>query len=147
MKETFKKLIKSTLIVISISLLIAYAIKNLGGNFTSSFILAFTIQYILFSFIGNIINSYLKEKTTQKELDILEPLSTILNCAYCNHTNVMTFLPDESETSEFTCSKCEKKNSVRIQFVVARQTEMISLPVSSNGVSLIDKEDLDNNKI
>lgn len=147
MKENLKKILTSTLIVIIISLLIAISIHSVGGNFISSFILAFSIQYILFSFIGNIINSYLKEKTTQKELDLLEPLSTILNCAYCSHNNVMTFLPDESETSEFTCSKCEKKNSVRIQFVVARHTEMITLPVSSNGVSLIDKEDLDNNKI
>jgi hypothetical protein len=59
----------------------------------------------------------------------------------------MTFLPDEIDTSEFLCVKCQKKNSVKIQFVVARQTEIMSLPVSSKGVSLQDKEDLDNNLI
>jgi hypothetical protein len=147
MKETTKKILLSTLTVFAISILIGFAAKNIGGDFISSFILAFAFQYILFSFIGNVINSYFKQKTIQKELDILEPLSTILNCAYCNHKNMMTFLPDEMETSEFTCTKCEKKNSVRIQFVVARQTEMIDLPVSSTGVSLKDKEYLDSDII
>ena len=64
----------------------------------------------------------------QKELDALEPLSTILDCAYCSKSNVMIFLPDQNERAEFVCTSCEKKNLVNIQFVVARITEPVNVP-------------------
>lgn len=140
----FKYFFKSTLIVVVISTIISLAVMNIGGNFLTTFLLAFSCQYILFSFAAGVINSYLKQQTMQKELDALENLSTILECAYCNQKNIMTFIPDELEVSEFICSKCEKKNSVRIQFVVARQTELPQIPTSSKGISLKGKELLDN---
>lgn len=143
MKEKFKKIFKSTLVVIVISTVIGLAIKNIGGDFTTTFLLAFSCQYILFSFVGNVLNSYLIQQSIQKQLDNLEPLSTILQCSYCNQQNVMTFVPDESETFQFTCLKCDKRNSVKIQFVVARQTEILNLPVTSTGISIRDKELLD----
>lgn len=142
--ENIKRVLKSTVTVAVISTIIALAVANIGGSFLTSFALAFCFQYILFSFIANLINSYFKQRTLQKELDSLESLSTILQCAYCNHQNVMTFIPDDLESSSFTCSKCEKTNTVKIQFVVARQTEILQLPVSSKGVSLKDKDLIDN---
>jgi transcription elongation factor Elf1 len=143
MSEKTKKILKSTLVVLIISTVIGLAIKNIGGDFITTFLLAFSCQYILFSFIGNVVNSYLTQQSIQRQLDNLEPLSTILQCSYCNQQNVMTFVPDESETFQFTCLKCEKKNSVKIQFVVARQTEILNLPVTSTGISFRDKEILD----
>lgn len=140
MKEKEKTILKSTLLVLSISAIIGLAIKTIGGDFIAAFLLAFCFQYILFSFIGNILNSYLTQRSIQKQLDNLEPLSTILQCSYCNQQNVMTFVPDESETFQFSCLQCDKKNSVKIQFVVARQTEILNLPVTSTGVSIKDKE-------
>jgi hypothetical protein len=141
---SFKSFVKSTLIVITISSIISLAALNIGGSFLTTFLLASSCQYVLFSFISTIINSYFKQQTKQKELDILQNLSTILECAYCNQQNIMTFLPEELEVSQFTCSKCSKNNSVRIQFVVARQTELPIIPTSSTGVSLKGKELLDN---
>ena len=131
MSDKVKTVLKSTLIVSFISVLIALTVKALGGNFLIIFLLAFLCQYILFSFVANIISLFLSHQRLKKELDVLEPLSTILECAYCNHPNVMTFVADDLETSEFLCSACGKKNSVKIQFVVARQTEIISLPNST----------------
>jgi hypothetical protein len=49
----------------------------------------------------------------------------------------MTFLPDENEKVEFDCASCKKKNSVNIQFVVARVTEPLNIP-SVTGVPLVD---------
>ncbi len=140
MINNIKRLMKSTIIVLIISGFTGYAVYLNGGTFTSAFILSFCIQYVLFSFTAKIINSYFKEKTYQKELDNLESLSTILQCAYCNAQNIMTFIPDELEASEFICASCEKKNTVKIQFLVARKTDMLKLPVSSTGVSLTDKD-------
>jgi len=120
--------IKSTLIVISISTLASFAVSSFGGNFWAAFLLFFSIQYILFSFFANIIKNYFIQKTIQKQLDKLEPLSTILECAYCNTSNVITFLPDQTERTEFVCTSCEKTNVVGIQFVVARITEPINIP-------------------
>jgi hypothetical protein len=144
--ETIKQITKSTITVTIISTIIALAVANVGGNYVTSFALAFCFQYILFSFVANLINSYFKQKTFQKELDSLESLSTILQCAYCNHQNIMTFIPDDLESSSFSCTNCNKNNSVKIQFVVARQTDMLQLPVSSKGVSLKDKDLIDDNE-
>jgi len=117
--------IKSTVIVLFISCLGALSFHLAGYSFFISFLLFFVFQYIIFSFLGNLINNFFIQKTKQKELDVLEPLSTILECAYCNTKNVMTFLPDQNERLQFECSSCKKTNSVNIQFVVARTTEPI----------------------
>lgn len=133
-------IVKSTLIVFLTSSLIALASFLFGANWIASFILAFVLQYILFSFFGNLIKSYFVEKTKQMELDKLEPLSTILECAYCNSKNIMTFLPDENERIEFECVSCKKKNLVNIQFVVARITDTVTINTGTN-IPLIDEKD------
>jgi transcription elongation factor Elf1 len=119
--------VKSTLIVSLVSLVASLGVKSIGGNFWATFCLFFTIQYILFSFVATIIKNYFNQKTLQKELDSLEPLSTILLCSYCNTANVMTFIPDQNERAEFVCTSCQKKNVVTMQFVVARVTEPINM--------------------
>jgi hypothetical protein len=131
--------LKSTFIVIVISFLASLGVKTLGGNFWASFSLFFTIQYILFSFIASIAKNYFIQKTRQKELDVLEPLSTILECAYCNTSNIMTFLPDQNERAEFTCTSCNKTNLVNIQFTVARITEPVVVP-NATGIPLQDEK-------
>ena len=110
--KIIRDIIKSTSIVFLTSSLIALAAFLFGVNWIATFILALALQYILFSFFGNIINNYFIEQTKQKELDVLEPLSTILECAYCNTKNIMTFLPDETERIEFECTSRKKKNLV-----------------------------------
>jgi hypothetical protein len=132
-------IIQSTLTVIFTSSLIAVSALLFGINWIATFILAFVLQYILFSFFGNIINNYFAEKTRQKQLDTLEPLSTILECAYCNAKNIMTFLPDETERIEFECDSCKKKNLVSIQFVVARITDAVTINTTTN-IPLIDEK-------
>ncbi len=69
----------------------------------------------------------------------MEPLSTILECAYCNTKNLMTFLPDQNERIEFECVSCKKTNIVNIQFVVARTTEPVNVTSATN-IPLIDVE-------
>jgi hypothetical protein len=128
--------IRSTITVLVISLLGSTAIKSFGGNFWASFALFFTFQYILFSFFGNIIKNYFIQKTIQKELDSLEPLSTLLDCSYCNKPNVMTFLPDQRERAEFVCTECNKTNLVNIQFFVSRITEPVNV-ASPTGIPSI----------
>jgi hypothetical protein len=138
-KQISWDLIKSTLTVFTTSGLIALAAFLFGINWIATFILVFILQYILFSFFGNIINNYFAEKTRQKQLDTLEPLSTILECAYCNSKNLMTFLPDETERIEFECESCKKKNLVSIQFVVARITDTVSINNGTN-IPLIEEK-------
>lgn len=123
-----KKFITSTFIVSVISVLGGISGYLLVSNFWAFFILFFIVQYILFFAISTIIQSYFVEKTKQKELDKLENLSTILNCAYCNQENIMTFLPENNNRVEFVCDNCKKKNLVTMQFIVARITEPVSVP-------------------
>lgn len=123
-----KNFIKSTFYVTVISLLAGMGGYLLGYNFLAVFLLFFAIQYILFSAISSLVISYFVEKTKQKELDKLENLSTILNCAYCNQPNVMTFLPQDTSRLEFECDSCKKKNVVTIGFTVARVTEPVNVP-------------------
>jgi hypothetical protein len=124
--------LKSTSTVSLTSALISLSAWMAGSNYIAAFLLSISIQYILFSFFGGLINNYFSQITRQKELDKLEQLSTILECAYCKKHNVMTFIPDENERVEFVCDSCEKRNLVNINFTVARITE----PVISNQSAL-----------
>ena len=119
--------LKSTFTVLLTSVLISLSVWLFGGNFIAAFLIAFSIQYILFSFIGTAINNYFSQITRQKELDKLEQLSSLLECAYCKLPNIITFVPDENERVEFVCEKCKKKSVVNINFTVARTTEPIDL--------------------
>ena len=123
-----KNFIRSTSIVLFISTLGGLAGYLLSLGFWASFLLFFVIQYISFYAISSIIKSYFIEKTKQKELDKLENLSTILNCAYCNEPNLMTFKPEDNNRVEFVCDQCKKKNLVTMQFIVARITEPVNIP-------------------
>ena len=126
-KQILYSFVKSTFIVLLISSLVSLAASLIGVNFIAAFILAFCLQYILFSFIANVINNYFAQKTKQKELDKLENLSTILQCAYCQEKNVMIFLPDQTERIEMSCNKCNKKSVVSIGFTVAQITDPVSV--------------------
>lgn len=119
--------IQSTAVVLFISTLFGLAFKLINGNFWISFILATCIQYILFTFLANVINNYFNQKTRQKELDKLEQLSSLLECAYCKAPNIITFIPDQNERVEFNCDKCSGKNVVTINFTVARITEPVDI--------------------
>ena len=143
-KNTFL-FIKSTLIVGLTSALVGLGIWIIGGSFLASFILVACVQYILFGFFGNIINTYFTQITRQKELEKIEQLSTILECAYCKTRNIITFIPDENERIEFICDSCTKKNMVNISFTVARMTEPIVMSDSSSSLPNLTNEEYDNN--
>jgi transcription elongation factor Elf1 len=100
-----------------------------GSSFLYVFLFSFLIQYVLYGFIAKIIVNFFREKTKQLEISKLENLSTILECSYCNSKNILTFIPDQNEKLEFTCSSCNKLNSVIMQFTVIKQNE--TLPISS----------------
>lgn len=125
--------LKSTLTVLTISSLCGLAFILAGHTFWPAFILSGALQYVLFTFVGNIVNNYFAYQNRIKELDKLEPLSTMLECAACSHINVMTFMPDQNERFEFECAQCKSKNVVNINFTVAKVTEfkdpMIATPV------------------
>ena len=131
MKNQLLVFIKSTVVVLFVSALISLSVWMFKGNFIAAFLLAVAFQYILFSFIGGVINNYLIQQTRQKELDKLEQLSSILECASCKKPNVITFIPDEKERVEFVCDGCTKKNVVNIVFSVAGVTEPIVMNSSN----------------
>jgi hypothetical protein len=133
-------IVKSTFTVVFISAIGALACYLFHLSFWASFLLFFVFQYILFSFAGNLISNYFIQQTRQKELDVLEPLSTFLECAYCKEVNIMTFLPNQNERIEFDCDKCKNKNLVNIAFTVARITDSVNIP-SLTGVPLIDEKE------
>jgi hypothetical protein len=126
--ENTKKFFQSTFIVLCISTLGGVVGYILNFGFFSFFLLFFIVQYILFSLVVTFLKSYFIEQTKQKELDKLENLSTILNCAYCNESNLMIFKPEDNNRIEFVCEHCKKKNLVTMQFIVARITEPVNIP-------------------
>lgn len=139
-KKVLKSFVVSTTKVVSLALLGAFSLYLIGLNFWGTFLLLICLQYILFYCISYVLNVLAIEKTKQKELDKLEKLSTLLNCAYCNKQNVMTFDPNESNRIEFECEHCKKKNLVTMQFLVARITEPVNLP-KVTGVHLENYEE------
>lgn len=124
-----KKYIKPFLVNVILSCLFGLINSLYQGNFLYTFCISFLIQYILYYITSNIILGIFREKTKQLELSKLENLSTILDCAYCSKKNIMTFIPDQNEKTQFICDSCNKENTVIIQFTVARTTE--TLPINS----------------
>lgn len=132
--------IKSTITVLIVSTIGALSARMFNLNFIAAFLLFIALQYVLFSVVANIINNFNIQKTKQKELDALEKLSTILECAYCSKLNVMTFFPDQNERQEFECDSCKKKNLVNIQFIVARITDPVVVKDLTN-IPLLEGKD------
>lgn len=124
-KKEIVSFITSTFFVLLTSSIIGLGVWMLNGNFIASIILSIIIQYVLFSFVGSMITNYYREITRQKELEKLEQLSSILECAYCKKHNVITFIPDDNERVEFLCTGCNKRNLVTINFTVSRITEPV----------------------
>jgi transcription elongation factor Elf1 len=124
-----KNLIRSFSINLVISSLAGLINALFGGSFLYVFLLSILVQYVLYSVITTIIVNFYREKTKQIELNKLENLSTILECAYCSQKNLLTFIPEQNERTEFICSSCDKENAVIINFTVARVTEAI--PINS----------------
>jgi len=125
---TIKNTLQSTAITSATSFIGAFALFLFGVNFFAAFILFFVLQFILFSFFGSIFKHYLSEGRKKLELDKLENLSTLLDCAYCKKQNVMIFNPDQSERIEFVCDHCKNKNLVSMQFVVAQISQPLENP-------------------
>lgn len=115
---------KSTVTVVALSSLSGWAFMLLNKPFLPAFLLTIGVQYILFTAVAGTVNNYFIQQTKQKELDKLENLSTLLECAACKAPNITTFIPDQNERFEFVCDKCEGKNVVNINFTVARVTEL-----------------------
>lgn len=111
---------RSTTTVAFISGLSGLAFHLLNKDFWPAFILTFVLQYALFSFVGNVISNYFSYKLKETELNKLENLSSILECAFCAKPNVVTFLPNQNERFEFECEDCKNKNVVNMNFTVAR---------------------------
>jgi hypothetical protein len=130
--------VKSTAIVLAVSFIGAFSLFILGINFWAAFLLFVVFQYVLFSFIGNVISFYIVEDRKKKELDKLEKLSTLLDCAYCAKPNIMTFDPDDSQRYEFECSHCKRNNLVTMQFMVSQ----ISIPLEIPKVTGIPSDSL-----
>lgn len=128
LSQKVKDFLRSTSIILSVSFLGSFGLFLFSVNFWASFVLFVVFQFILFSFVGSILKHYMSEERRKKELDKLESLSTILNCAYCNKQNLMTFDPNNVERIEFECDHCKKKNLVSIQFVVSQITQPLDIP-------------------
>jgi|GEM_PF-1634939 len=120
--------VQSTLKVLGISAIIALICYLLTQSIVVSIcglILTMVLQYVLFTFIRVLISDYYIVKLREKQITTLEPLSSILECAYCKEPNVVTFMPNDNRKIEFDCMSCQKKNSVSIQIVVAQITEHV----------------------
>jgi hypothetical protein len=128
LSNNLKSFITSTTILIGISLLGGIAGFLAGKSFAVTFLFIFVAQFILFTFIGNIIKNINFKQMIEKQLEKLEGLSTILECAYCKKQNLMIFNTNDTERIEFVCEHCKNKNLVNIQFIVSQISEPLEIP-------------------
>ena len=128
LSESSKSIIKSTATVLGLSFLAGFAATLAGVSFWAGFFSAAILQYIVFSFVGSFLTHYISESRRKLELDKLESLSTILQCAYCHKPNLMTFNPNDVERIEFECDACKKRNLVTMQFTVVQISQPLEIP-------------------
>lgn len=114
------KIVKSLTTIIAVSSLVSVFFFMGGASFVSVFCIATALQFIM----GYLVSAYLTSKHNTEVylnyLSKLEKLSTILDCAFCNTPNIVTFLPQES--ADFECTNCKNTNAVKIAFSVSRAT-------------------------
>lgn len=91
-------------------------------GFLAPYLLCLFLELIGLYFLGVVYRTRVLEKIKFAELDKIGNLSSILSCAACNASNIITFIPDNQERVEFECEKCHKSNVVTIQFSVAVMT-------------------------
>lgn len=140
-EQTFN-LLKSILTVSFVSTLCGFAAQLCDKPFWSAFLLSAAIQLIVGYILATYTYSNYKKTVYLAELDKLEKLSTILNCAYCNEPTVITFLPDQ--VPDLNCEKCKNVSSVKLQFAVTRTT---TIAPTSSTISAALKEPQKNHKI
>lgn len=122
-------ILKSTGILFSISFLISGGFFFSGvGHFFDVFLIITGFQFILFTFFGTLIKNHLNKNLRERELEKLESLSTILECAYCKKKNLVVFDPNDTERFEFKCEHCDGKNLVTLQFAVSQVFEPMEIP-------------------
>jgi len=132
---------KSYLTVIFVSSLCGLAAHLWDKSFWAAFCLTTALQFIVGYVVSAItINGY-RASVHLAELDKLEKLSTIINCAYCNASNVITFLPEEVPLVK--CDKCNNTSNVKLHFTISRQTSI----ASNNDIESILKEPQKNHNI
>lgn len=132
-----KNIIKSILTTAFVSSLTGIVSVLVGKTFWVAFCMM-TILQIVFGYALATYTFYnYKKDVYLAELDKIEKLSTILNCAYCNEPALVTFLPDQ--TPELQCEKCKNNSSVKLHFTVARQTTAptpLSEPQTTHNIKL-----------
>lgn len=128
LSNNIKSLITSTSILIGISILGGIAGFLAGHNFLIVFLSLFVVQFIIFTFIASIIKNFNLKRIAEKQIDKLQKLSTILECAYCKKQNLMIFDTEDAERIEFVCEHCKNKNLVNIQFIVSQISEPLEIP-------------------
>lgn len=126
---------RSIVTVSFVSALFGVAAYLCNKPFWVTFLLSFAAQIVTGYALATYTYSNYKKTVYLAELDKLEKLSTILNCAYCNEPAVITFLPDQVPT--LVCDKCQNSNSVKLQFTVARTT---TITPTQNSISTALKE-------
>ena len=137
----FFLLVKSLTTSVLVSCLFGIAGVCIDKSFWAGFNYSLAAQFIIGYAVATITQTHYKNSTYIAELNALEKLSTILNCAYCNHPNIVTFLPDEIPS--MVCEKCKNNNSIKLQFSVSRTT----IPATLDTTTSILKEPQQANKI
>ena len=138
------KVFQSLLITCTVSTFCSLIFTLFGVSFWYTFAIVCLLQWIT----NYVVHVYIKEKNLKEmylaELSKLEDLSTLLNCAYCNTQNVVTFLPES--VTDFKCTNCNNINHVKLNFTISRSTgsapdmqeiqNIIKEPQTNNNIKL-----------
>jgi len=118
--KQLQELLKSYFTITFVSSLFGLAAYLFDRSFWAAFCLCTALQFVT-GYIMSVItvNDY-KTKALQMELEKLEKLSAIINCAFCNTPTVITFLPEE--VPAIKCDKCQNISNVKLHFTVSRST-------------------------
>jgi len=120
LQTEIRSIIKSLATTSFVSCLCGVASLTAGKSFWATFCIATAVQFMLGYALATYTFYNYKKSIYLAELEKIENLSTILNCAYCNVPNLVTFLPEAD--IELKCEKCKNTSSVKLHFTVARHT-------------------------
>ena len=122
-----RRILISLGITVAISCLVAWALWAFGLSWWKSFLLIFSLHFIVFglmNYFTGIWASYKMRLVETEQLKLFSDQSVAVNCVHCSEP---AFVPvTMGDDMMFTCDKCNTVNKV----IISAETALPTTPVS-----------------
>jgi len=134
-------ILKSIILICTISSLGAAASHVYGYSATYTFIILILVQFVIGYAVNTAATSYILIRSRALEIARIESFSkqsADLKCAFCGDVSIVPIRMDTD--NEYRCPNCNERNSVYLNITVARSTTPMNMNKFTTSMIDDDKE-------